>query len=49
MQQIYEALHRPQIIPQDFRHRRDDSQSPDRHGMQEADKSGPKQNYIIGK
>ena len=48
MQKVSEALPRPQLIPQAFRHLRDDSQSPDRHGIQEAYKSGPKQEYIIG-
>ena len=49
MPQICKALPRLQIIPQIFWHQRDGSQSLYRHGIQEADKSGPKQEYIIGK
>ena len=49
MQQISEALPRTQIIPQDFRHICDNSKSPERHVMQEADKIRPKQENIIVK
>ena len=49
MQQVSEALPIPQLIPKAFRNQRDDSQSPYRHGMQEADRVRPKQEYSIGK
>ena len=49
MRQFYEALPRPHLTTQAFRHRRDNSQSPDRHGMQKYDKGGPKKEYSIGK
>ena len=49
VRQISEALTRPNLIPQAFSHWRDNSRSPDRYGMQESDKSGPKQEYSIGK
>ena len=47
MRKISEALPRPQLITQDFRHRCDNSQSPERHGMQESDKNTPKQEHSI--
>ena len=49
MRQVYVALPRPQLIPKAFRHRRDDSQPPDRHGMQESDNGLPKQESSIVK
>ena len=43
MRQVSEALPRTRLIPQDFRHLREDSQSPDIHEIQEADKIRTKQ------
>ena len=49
MQKISKALPRPQITPQYFKYQCEYSQSPERHGMKEANKNGTKQEYSIEK